>query len=133
MKGIEWKDKDGNTLHGAVDNILQKGDKLIVLDYKTRGFPVKEDTPEKYKDQLDIYNFLFRKNGYKTEDFAFLLFYVPQKVTETGKVIFHTELIKIEINPKNAEELWKKALKLLNDPCPKESCDWCERVKSPQN
>jgi hypothetical protein len=35
FKGISSKDKQGNELHGAVDNILVKGKKLIVLDYKT--------------------------------------------------------------------------------------------------
>ncbi|MCX6750872.1 MAG: PD-(D/E)XK nuclease family protein, partial [Candidatus Pacearchaeota archaeon] len=63
LKGISWTDKNGNILHGAVDNLLQKGEKLIVLDYKTRGYPVKEDTAEHYQNQLDIYNFLLRKNG----------------------------------------------------------------------
>ena len=38
FKGIQWTDEEGNILKGAVDNILKKGSKLIVLDYKTRGF-----------------------------------------------------------------------------------------------
>src|SRR3989344_4239693 len=88
LKGIIWIDKEENILHGAVDNLLVKGNKLIVLDYKTRGYPCKDDTHEHYQDQLDIYNFLFRKNGYETEDYAFLLFYIPKEVTETGEVIF---------------------------------------------
>ena len=32
LKGISFKDKEGNELHGAVDNLLQKGKKIIVLD-----------------------------------------------------------------------------------------------------
>src|SRR3989344_6188842 len=44
MKGIQWKDSNENILKGAVDNILMKGKKLIVLDYKTRGYALKEDT-----------------------------------------------------------------------------------------
>src|SRR3989338_5382367 len=56
LKGIQWKDKEDDLFKGAVDNILVKGKKLIVLDYKTRGFPLKEDTAEHYQDQLDIYN-----------------------------------------------------------------------------
>lgn len=85
LKGIRWEDKDGNILFGAVDNILQKGKKLIVLDYKTRGYALKEDTADHYQNQLDLYNFLLKKNGYETEDYAFLLFYVPKEVLETGK------------------------------------------------
>ncbi|MCR4368692.1 MAG: PD-(D/E)XK nuclease family protein [archaeon] len=53
--GIRWKDAQGNAYSGAIDNLLIKGDKLIVLDYKTRGYPVKEDTHEYYRDQMHIY------------------------------------------------------------------------------
>lgn len=126
-KGISYKDEEGNELHGAVDNILQKGNKLIVLDYKTRGYGLKEDTHEHYQLQIDVYNLLLRKNGYETEDFGFLLFYVPKEVAETGEVIFDTTLKKIPINMKNAENMWKKALILLNSECPEKGCVWCER------
>lgn len=126
LKGISWTDKEGNILHGAVDNLLMKGKKIIVLDYKTRGFPCKEDTHEHYQNQLDFYNFLLRKNDYETEDFAFLLFYIPKEVTLTGEVIFDTTLKKMKIDVKNAESIFNKAIKLLNSDCPKESCEWCE-------
>src|SRR3989344_8664082 len=53
FKGIEIIDKSSNILlHGAIDNLLIKGKKLIVLDYKTRGFPVKEDTHKHYINQM---------------------------------------------------------------------------------
>ena len=126
FKGVSWKDKKGNELHGAVDNILVKGKKLIVLDYKTRGYALKEDTAEHYRLQQNIYNFLLRKNGYETEDYFFLLFYVPKEVTETGEVIFDTELVKMKVDVEMAEKAWKKALKLLNSDCPREGCVWCE-------
>jgi hypothetical protein len=125
LKGISWTDKEGNILHGAVDNLLVKGKKIIVLDYKTRGFPLKEDTAEHYRNQLDIYNFLLRKNGYETEDFAFLLFYVPKEVTPTGEVIFDTTLKKMKIDIKNAENIFSRAIKLLNSDCPNKTCEWC--------
>jgi len=126
-QGISWTDKEGNILRGAVDNLLVKGNKLIVLDYKTRGYDLKDDTAEHYRLQLDIYNFLFRKNNYQTEEYAFLLFYVPSEVTETGEVIFDTSLIKMKVDIENAEKTWRKALELLNDECPQKGCEWCER------
>ena len=130
FKGIQWIDKQGNILKGAVDNILMKGKKLIVLDYKTRGYELKEDTAEHYQDQLDIYNFLLRKAGYGTEDFAFLLFYVPKEVLETGEVVFDTTLVKMNINVNNAEKIFNNAIKLLNSTCPKEGCEWCKLIKN---
>ena len=132
LKGISWTDKNGNILHGAVDNILvnKENEKLIVLDYKTRGFPLKEDTSEHYQLQLDIYNFLLKMNEYETEDFAYLLFYVPKEVLETGEVIFDTKLVKMNVSAERGEKAFKDALKLLDGKCPKKHtekiCAWCE-------
>lgn len=125
FKGIRHEDNKGNILSGAVDNILKKGSKLIVLDYKTRGFPVKEDTHKHYQLQMDSYNYLLRKNNWKTEDYTFLLFYVPTEVTETGEVVFDTTLKKIKTNPENAEKTFKKAIKCLEGECPGKGCEWC--------
>ncbi|MBI2207914.1 PD-(D/E)XK nuclease family protein [Candidatus Woesearchaeota archaeon] len=130
-KGLQWTDKEGNLFKGAVDNILMKKEKLIVLDYKTRGFPLKEDTHEHYQDQLDIYNLLLRKNNYETEDYSYLLFYHPDKVNEYGNVVFHTNLIKMKISIKNAENIFKDALKVLEGKIPKakEECVYCKWAK----
>ena len=67
FKGISYIDKKGNHFHGAVDNILKEGETLIVLDYKTRGFPLKEDTHKHYQLQMDCYNYLLRKNVYNNK------------------------------------------------------------------
>jgi len=126
FKGVSWTDRKGNELHGAVDNILVKGKKLIVLDYKTRGYALKDDTAEHYRLQQNVYNFLLRKNGYQTEDYFFLLFYVPNSVMTTGEIIFDTTLVKMKVNISMAEKAWKDALKLLEGECPKKACEWCE-------
>ena len=128
LKGIRYEYGEGNVLHGAVDNILVNGKKLIVLDYKTRGYALKEDTHEHYQNQLDIYNFLLKKNGYDTEDYSFLLFYIPNKVNNTGEVVFDTSLVKVKTNSINGEKVFKKGLRLLNEEIPADRCEWCEGV-----
>ena len=132
FKGIQYTDKEGNILRGAVDNILTKGKNLIVLDYKTRGFPLKEDTAAHYQNQMDIYNFLLRKNNYNTEDYAYLLFYHPDKVNSNGSVTFNTDLIKMPISIKNAENIFEKAIKVLKGKMPKASkdCEYCSWADS---
>lgn len=128
LKGLEYLNKRYNImLRGAVDNILQKNGKLIVLDYKTRGFALKKDTAHHYQDQLDIYNFLLRKNGYKTENYAYLLFFIPENILETGEFIFQTELVKMKINVKHAERLFNKAIKVVKGEMPdsNKECGWC--------
>jgi len=127
---LQWEDGKGNTLTGAVDNVLVKGKKLVVLDYKTRGFDLKDDTHEHYQSQLDIYNFLLDKNGYSTENYGFLLFYVPKKVEKSGTVTFETILKKMKIDKGNAARLFNSAIRLLEGSCPRTSeCDWCRYVK----
>jgi ATP-dependent exoDNAse (exonuclease V) beta subunit len=49
IKGIQWAEKKGYLFRGGVDNFLVKGMKLVFLDYKTAGYPHKEDTHEHYQ------------------------------------------------------------------------------------
>ncbi len=128
FKGIQYTDPiSGTILHGAIDNILVKGNKLIVLDYKTRGFPLKEDTHKHYQTQMDIYNFLLRKNSYQTEDYTYLLFYHPKEVTKDGNVIFNTNLVKMKTSAEDGEKIFKKAIKLIQGkmPEPDKECGFC--------
>jgi len=130
-KGIVYEDSKGNILRGAIDNLLVKDNKMIVLDYKTRGFPLKEDTHEHYINQINVYNYLLRKNGYETEDYSYLLFYYPKEVNEKGDVVFDTKLLKIKTDISKAEKLFKNALKCLEGDIPNCSaeCDYCKYIK----
>ena len=77
---------------------------------------------------MDIYNSLLRMNGYDTENYAYLLFYYPREITETGEVIFDTKLIKIPTNVKNGESVFKEAIKILNlkePPKASPDCEFC--------
>lgn len=127
LKGVSFTDASGNVLHGAVDNILMHGKKLIVLDYKTRGYPLKDDTASHYVTQMEIYNYLLRKNGFDTEDYAYLLFYHPSNVNDSGDVIFNKDLVTVPVSVANAEKLWERALKILDGekPLASEECEWC--------
>ncbi len=76
---------------------------------------------------MDIYNFLLRKNGRKTEDYGYLLFYYPQDVNEKGDVVFQTRLIKLDVDVGNAESIFRRAIDVLNGPIPAatEDCKFC--------
>lgn len=139
-RGILWQDPNKNILHGAVDDILQKDNKLIVLDIKTRGYPVKEETKDYYQHQMDIYTFLLQKNGYETEDYAYLLFYHPDAVHADGTIIFNKEVVKVPVSTIHAEQLFNNAFTTLSGPIPdtSHSCGFCawskeSRVDQEQN
>lgn len=130
-KGITWADPAGNVLRGAVDEVLEKNGRLIVLDFKTRGFPRKEGTAAAYQHQLDIYTLLLRKNGWKTEDYAYLLFYHPTAFGKDQRASFHADLVRMPVSPENAERLFKKALKVLAGKMPPagRECEYCRYRK----
>jgi len=134
-KGLQYKDENSGVLvKGAIDNLLVKNGKLVVIDYKTRGFPVKEDSHEYYQAQMDIYAFLLKHNGYDVENYAYLLFYHPEKVLETGEFVFNMEMKRIGVSPEKGKMLIDKAIKILNGPMPEPSegckfCEWVEKVK----
>ena len=131
-KGLSWKHANGSAISGAVDNILVRGEKLVVLDYKTRGSAPNQETSEYSRDQLNIYSFLLQKNGFETEDHAFLLFYHPDKVTEAGEVLFHTDLVRMTARASDAEQLFHDALKLLSEREPEADakCEYCKYAQS---
>src|SRR3989344_1821817 len=64
--------RGGDSLPPEIDG------KFIPFDFKTRGYPTKEDTHEHYRTQLDLYALLFEKNGHKVAPFGYLLFFWPQ-------------------------------------------------------
>ena len=76
---------------------------------------------------MHIYNFLLRKNGYETEEYAYLLFYHPDTVNEKGDVIFNTNLVRIDVNVDRAAEIFKTAVELLRQdmPPPATDCEFC--------
>jgi CRISPR/Cas system-associated exonuclease Cas4 (RecB family) len=125
-QGLVLQDEKGNILRGAIDTLLVSNGKIIVLDYKTRGYECKDDSHKYYTDQMDIYNYLLRMNGYETEDFSYLLSYHPDKVVD-NVFMFHSQLIKIDVNIQKAKDIWSEALAVLGGPIParKKDCAYC--------
>jgi hypothetical protein len=77
--GLTYIDKkNGSQLRGALDDLLVRGDKYLPLDYKTRGFELKENSHEFYQDQLNLYEFLLQMNGYETKGESWLVYFHPQ-------------------------------------------------------
>lgn len=117
----------GITLSGAIDDLLIAPDgKYVPLDFKTRGYPTKEDTHEHYQSQLDLYTLLFEKNNLPPAEFGYLLFFWP-KVYENGKTNFGTELVEMKVSPQNGREILKKVQEIIKGSKPKahENCEYC--------
>ena len=137
-KGIRWFDEKSEAeLMGALDDCLIVDDCYVPVDYKTRGWAAKEDSHTYYQKQLNCYTFLLEKNGHKTKNFAYLLFYSPNEVLDldagrpSGRpaslVAFNVEPRKVEVNPEAAYKVFKSAVKTLRGPQPAShsDCKFC--------
>ena len=126
QRGLRWKDKDKNILSGAIDDALIKNKKIIILDFKTGGYPPKETLVTRYQNQINFYNFLLHKMKRKTENYGYILYFYPQKI-ENSKTTFISKIFKIKTNLKDVESIYKNALKLLKNKIPKpaKDCGFC--------
>ncbi len=99
----------------------------VPLDYKTRGFDVKEGGEAFYQNQLNCYGLLLRENHMKPAGHAFLIYYIPKDVAEKGMVRFDIVPKRVEIDPDEALATFKKAQELINGPMPEAhtECEYC--------
>lgn len=117
-KGLRYTDEKGNTVMGAVDYVLTQNNKLVIIDFKTRGTAPHENTAQYSSDQLTIYTWLLQQNGYQTQNYAYLLFYHPSHINNNGDIIFHKEIIRVDINTADAKKIFDSALQILRGPMP---------------
>jgi CRISPR/Cas system-associated exonuclease Cas4 (RecB family) len=131
-KGLRVVDpKSKVELVGALDDCLVSEGYFIPLDYKTRGFDLKDDSMNYYKHQLDLYTLMLDRNGYKTRGEAYLLYYIP-KTLKSGKLVeFEVTPLKVETSIDDARKLIRDAIKLLEGPIPPhhEGCEFCRWQK----
>jgi len=115
------------SLSGALDDCLEDNGYFIPLDYKTKGYEVKDNPAKYYQLQLDCYCLMLDESGYKTKGTAYLVYYYPKEISQAGEVSFGVSPFKIKTNIDNAKKIFQDAVKLLNKPLPKASsrCEYC--------
>ncbi|MFH1776498.1 MAG: PD-(D/E)XK nuclease family protein [Candidatus Omnitrophota bacterium] len=132
-KGLVYADEKLNAmLTGALDDCIVLDNCYIPLDYKTRGFAPDSNSRKYYGNQLDCYLLLLEANGFKTPDYAYLVYYYPHKVKNGGMVEFSIEPVKVSADAQQGRETFTKAIKLLAGPIPVknntcEYCSWLEK------
>ncbi len=133
--GIQYEDSENDFLiFGAVDDIWvdSKGN-LIVVDYKASGAPEGE-LYESYKRQMEIYQWLLRRNGFKVLDRGYFVYCRVNKDSGFAK----GELgFNIKVQPYDGDDSWvvdkvKQARKILDGKVPEPStdCQYCNYRKS---
>lgn len=108
-KGIRYKDEQMNIdFYGAIDDVLvNEHGELVMMD--TKSTSKKDDilTSENvwnnglsYKRQLEIYSWLFQKNGFPVSSTGYLLYYNGIKKSNefNGIMKFKTTLVPFELD-----------------------------------
>ena len=144
FKGIRYKCYENYyDFGGAVDDIWQKkNDELIVVDVKAtsrNNFDWYEtfnkyEYAKAYKRQLEMYQWLFKKNGYKVADEAYLLYFNGKKNEEFfhNQLKFDVHFIKLDCSTFWVESKIIDTVNLLrSDTFPKSSknCEYCNYLK----
>jgi len=138
FKGVQYHHKPTNlVVTGAVDDVwVDKKGMLYVVDYKStsKDKEIKELNEEwqgGYKRQMEIYQWLLRKNGFKVSDTGYFVYCNGRtdKKAFDGKLEFDINIIPYKGNAQWVEGALKDAHKCLkSNKIPKsgKNCDYCE-------
>lgn len=137
FKGIEYKDPDtGFTISGAVDDVwVNPEGELIVVDYKSTSKDKKiealdEEWHDGYKRQMETYQWLLRKKGFKVSDTGYFVYANASKDREAfdGKLEFEVTLIPHEGDTSWFEPTLTRLKACLDSgeiPTASSDCDYC--------
>jgi hypothetical protein len=111
--GIQYYDESLNaTLYGAVDDILEFPDNsLAVVDYKSTG-STEIRIYDDYQKQMDVYTWLLQRNGFKTSDNAYFVYYIVDKTGGgfANALPFNEELREVGVRPEWVSDAFEKAI-----------------------
>jgi len=101
FKGIRYLHQPTNFLiSGAIDDLwINPRKELIVVDYKATSkngkVGIEADWQDGYKRQIEIYQWLFRKNGFKVSDVGYFVYCNGKRDKEAfdGKLEFDIDVI----------------------------------------
>ena len=143
-QGLKYSSKEYEyEFVGAIDDVWQKqnGD-LIVADIKAtsrKNFDWDEtfhkyEYPKAYKRQLEMYQWLFQKNGFKVAKEAYIIYFNAKKNEKFFKnnLEFDTHLIKLNCSTDWVEKKIIETVQLLRSssfPKPSSNCDQCNYLK----
>ncbi len=126
---------------GAIDDlwINSKGE-YIIVDYKatSKAEEINEldkDWQDGYKRQMEIYQWLFRQNGYRVSDTGYFVYCNGDKDKKAfdAKLEFNITLIAYKGNDSWVEKTIIEAHKCLNTdkiPEAKPDCDYCNYISA---
>ena len=143
MVGVQYLHESTNFLvHGAVDDIwVNPEGELHVVDYKATSkngeVNIDADWQIAYKRQMEVYQWLLRKNGFKVSNTGYFVYVNGRTDVEAfdGRLEFDAKIIPYEGDDSWIEGMLEKAhATLMGDeiPEPSSECEYCLYRKSAQ-
>ena len=140
-RGIDTLDKETNfIIGGGIDDVwINEQDELIIVDYKatSKDSEVNLDAEWQigYKRQVEVYQWLFRQNGFKVSNTAYFVYCNGKTDREAfdAKLEFDIKLIPYEGNTDWIPNTLKEAKVCLDDDQPPKNnpaCDYCAYRKA---
>ena len=141
FKGITYLEPTTNLLiTGAVDDVwINSKNELIIVDYKSTSkeseVNLDAEWQDGYKRQMEIYQWLFRKNGFEVSETGYFVYCngKTDRVAFDGKLEFDIKLIPYKGKTEWIEPTIKKIYECLNSkeiPTASPDCDFCNYRKS---
>lgn len=142
FKGVQYKEpKTGLLITGAIDDLwINFAGEYIVVDYKSTSKDEKinelnKDWQDGYKRQMEVYQWLLRKNGLKVSDTGYFVYCNGRtdKKAFDGKLEFDLTLIPYEGDDSWVEKTIVEAHKCLGSesiPEANSNCDYCNYIKA---
>lgn len=126
----------GFHVYGAVDDLWEnRQGQLIVVDYKATSkaaeiTDLNEDWHQSYKRQLEIYQWLLRRNGFQVSPMAF---WVYANGDSTADRFDQTLRFRMTVIPYTGSDAWvephimaaRACLMRARPPVPADDCDYC--------
>lgn len=137
FKGIDYKHSaTGFTVSGAIDDVwITPSEELIIVDYKSTSKDGKIEVLDKdwhdgYKQQMEIYQWLFRQNGFTVSDTGYFVYANASKDRKAfdGLLEFEVTLVPHKGDDSWVEKALLDAKKCLDSdaiPSASPECDFC--------
>ena len=136
-RGITFKvDNENVVITGGVDDVWVKSDgEFLIVDYKATSkeaeVTLDADWQIGYKRQMEIYQWLFRKNEFRVSSTGYFVYCNGNTDKEAfdGKLEFDIKIIPYEGNDSWVEKTVLSAIECLKSdqmPSSGEDCDYCK-------
>jgi len=139
-----WRFKGASIIHqptnleicGIIDDVwINKDEELLIVDYKatstSKEISLEDEYKQSYKQQMEIYQWIFRKKGFKVSPTGYFVFANAGKNRPQfdGRLEFELMII-----PHQGDDRWieptlleiKKCLDSEQIPLASENCEYCE-------